>query len=337
MPDPDQPFDRSRQMHPSIWGQQQNLNKHPQERKKPPKWLKYTHWPNPFSNAIKKIDVLACENNWQALVEMWGIGIGAFFWRNLIPSPVEITRKVTMGGYKCGFYFPIEVKSPLDIIWQDGRTSQVLLEISRPATTALFYFWAASTVYDALHTFDTIMLAGEFCDLVGNECLLRNGDLPLPAFLADWEGWAALYEVIYDPKDRYGESGYYIGVSDLGYATVAAFGYFEAGPHICDNVRVSITKSGEEVESVYIGHVGAQEVVKFSLVWSGSLTGSEFFGVFSAGTKTTGGVFLSNMHVDRFTVKGSDEPPPDFSHSTPFPYKGPFMETCWQRYYNNEF
>jgi len=226
---------------------------------------KWSHWPNPLTNMVKKIDVLACENTWQAKVEMWAIGLANFFWTNFIPSPVELTRKVTMGGYKCGFYLPIEVKSPLDIVWKDGRTSQVLLEISRPITTALFYWWAAETAWDALSTFSSLLMKEELCDLDKNEVLLRDGDLLIPGSLHDFDSGAALYEEIYDPDNRYEGAGYFIGEQGFQSVTAHAFGYFDGGPRRMENVVAGFMLNSILVATKSFGTIAAGTIVQFDL------------------------------------------------------------------------
>jgi len=62
----------------------------------------YTHWPSPY-NFQKNIKVLACQDGWVAEIELYATAAGYFFWSNLVPSPVEITRKLFLGSYKCGF------------------------------------------------------------------------------------------------------------------------------------------------------------------------------------------------------------------------------------------
>jgi len=321
---------------PDIWSAQdyENAIKRQQARQKD--WKKYTHWPNPFTALMKSLHITACEHTWQALVEFYGLSALEFFFTTLVPSPVEITRKATMGNYKCGLYFLPKQKSPLDLIWVDGSASRALVEIARPATTAIFYWWAAETAYLALNTTSTLMLAGEFCDLEGNECLLRDGDLPIPGSAHDFEGAAALYEEIYDPNNRYPQLGYFIEFHNVQAASVMAVGYIAAGPSSMSNVSVGIRWNTEEPEWVFLGNVGEEKVVKFSVSSSKQWTGSNFVSVWFKGHRDALAVLPNSIHVDRFTAKCTDASPPDYPNFNAFPFKEPLLKNCWQKYWADE-
>jgi len=321
---------------PDIWSAQdyENAIKRQQARQKD--WKKYTHWPNPFTALMKSLHVTACEHTWQALVEFYGLSALEFFFTTLVPSPVEITRKATMGNYKCGMYFLPKQKSPLDLIWVDGSASRALVEIARPATTAIFYWWAAETAYLALNTTSTLMLAGEFCDLEGNECLLRDGDCPIPGGAHDFLGAAALYEEIYDPKNRYPQLGYFMEFYDVNFASVMAVGYIAAGPATMSNVFVGIGWRDEEPEWQPIGNIAAEGVAKFSVSSTHAVGQSNFAGVWFKGHRDQLAVLPNECHVDRFTGKVGEMGPPDYPNFSHFPFKEPLLKNCWQKYWADE-
>jgi len=157
---------------------------------------KYTHWPNPF-NVLKQMDVLACNPVWIARFEFYLGSAADFFWSNFVPSPVELTRKAFTGGYKCGFYIPLKVKSPIDIIGR-GNTGVIMGEILGPFTTGLFYWWAAQTAFDALNTWSSIINAQEACDEDSNSALMRGGHVSMK-FAS--EGSVPFYQIVYDPNN----------------------------------------------------------------------------------------------------------------------------------------
>jgi len=331
---PDNVIDQILKPHATVYQQQLNQGLYPQERKKPPKWAKYTHWPNPFANAIKSIDVLACEDNWLAMVEFWGIGIGSFLWKNFIPSPVELTRKGITGSYKCGFYMFGDLPSPLDIIWRDKSASRALIGITRPIAEGLFYWWAAETAYAALATWDSLMIAGEFCDLDGNECVLRNGKGPVVGGEGDFNGEPALYSELYDPQNRYPELGSHIEIYDASNVGVFACGQVLTGPRTLTNVVVGIKQEGDWVAEVPLGTLGPETVTDWSTSFATGLSGSSFFSVGIRGHKEELAVLPAEFNVTRFLVKVSDKTIdwPNYNH---FPFKEPLHLSCWQKYYQD--
>jgi len=269
---------------------------------------KFTHWPSPFSNMVKRIDVLACEDHWQARVEMWSIAAAEFFFSNFIPSPVELTRKFVLGSYKCGFYIPLKVKSPLDIIWKDGRTSTYFLELARPITTALFYFWAASTIIEAMQTYTSLIYKDEFCDLAGNECLLRDGHGTFPTGAdADRSGSPALFQVIYDPENRYNGGGGVI-VSGARRVTATAFGYIQSSVSTITNIRLYIRFGGDNYNEVTIPDLLPGEQGLWNVSWSGHIVG-EVFSVFFR-CHVSGALGPANtIYCTRFTVTAAEDIP----------------------------
>jgi len=226
---------------------------------------KYTHWPNPFKGMVKRIDVLACEEIWQAKVAMWGIAFANFFWSSFVPSPVELTRKFVGGAYKCGFYLIPGIPSPIDIVWRDGKASEVLLEASSPFTKALFYWWAAETAWSALSTYTSIIHKQEQCDLTGRETLLAQGIGSFGGGTHHVEGEAGLFNVLRDIYDRYSEAGGHVFVDEPSSCNAIAVGYMVAQGSTLKNVEVAI-KYGEEIGTKqFLGEVGPFEAVPFSV------------------------------------------------------------------------
>jgi len=276
---------------PSIW---ENSLKETKES------VMHGAWPNPFRNMIKRIDVLACEDTWLAMVEMVGLAAVEFFWTHFVPSPVEITRKVALGSYKCGFFSPIKVKSPIDIIWRDGRTSRMLLQIATPVTTGLFYWWAQDTFRDALSTFHSLQIASEMCDEDENETILRDGSAPMqtnPSL-----GSPAFATVMWDPKDRAIENDCIIYEPDPCSGSCYAFGYFESLSATYDNCRVGMRVNGTVQEWVDIGHVEPFEVKPYFVSAWGSGTSLNFQPEFFA-NMTPGGVIRGRFVLTRMIAR----------------------------------
>lgn len=156
----------------------------------------YNRWPNPF-NAIKQIDVLACNPEFLARIEFYGQASMEFFWTNFLPSPLELFRKGATGQFKCGFYHGPKVKSPFDYVSGKG-TGVVIGGIIAPLTTGLFYWWAAATAWDALNTWSSIMNAQANCDADANSAIMRDGH----AFLRTASsGSPVFYIVTHDPNN----------------------------------------------------------------------------------------------------------------------------------------
>lgn len=196
----------------------------------------FKKWPNPFDGQMKDIKVLACQNTWQADVTMYGIGFGNWAWSSFIPSPVEITRKTITGSYKCGFYFKTKFGSPIDVIWKNKNISRMLLEISNPFATALFYMWAGQTFFSFLDTYQSIAYAQLQCGVDHDECLLADGQGEYYAGGAEF-GTPGFYTTLQDPKDMYASPGGAIDTFEHGHLRMDAYGTVYAGsPTVFDCV-----------------------------------------------------------------------------------------------------
>jgi len=175
-----QPVHKKKRQPSSVWEIEQQFNKYSNAISRPvfEPLAKYgldgwTHWPTPM-NFQARITQLACEPTWQAKIEMYATGALWFFWTNVIPSPVEITRKLFLGGYKCGFYIPIRIKSPLNFFIGAGGT-QFLAELAAPITRALWMWWVASSLFSALDIWQTVTMLEDECQTNGFNVLLANG------------------------------------------------------------------------------------------------------------------------------------------------------------------
>jgi len=199
-------------------------------------------WPNPFSNLVADITVLACEGTWQAMFTMYGIAFGNWFWSNFIPSPYEITRKTFTGSYKCGFYSKYKVRSPLDVIWRDGSASRTMGSVLGPATRSLFYLWAGQTLWDALQTWQSLEYAMEMCDWDGNTTTIANSAAPLQ--VGHKAGGPAFGDVIYDPKNRANPSNVMVEVSEECKYQAYWMGYVVSDGHTITNLKAGFTVNG---------------------------------------------------------------------------------------------
>jgi len=291
--------------------------------------MKYTHWPYPNPNYVRSIHLLACEHTWQARITMWRRGAVLFFYQNLIPSPVELTRKFVLGGYKCGFYIPVAVRSPIDQIWRDGTLSKTLAEISGPLTRGLFYWWAAETAWSALNMWSSLIHEGEVCNPDGTECLLRDGNGTWPGVPAHRIGSPGLFTEIYDPRGRYSFGGSHIDIFEASHVSASAFGRLQPFQCTFDNVEVWIRHEGIDGPKTYIGHVGAGEIVSFDCSWGGEM-GIGVVSVMCELDITGNSLFAPSIWCDRFTVKAVP-PEPGSTDGPLWPPEEP-QEPCDELY-----
>jgi len=159
----------------------------------------WSHWPTPM-NFPKRIQTLACEDGWMAEIELWGTAFAWWFWTNIIPSPIEITRKIMLGGYKCGFYSPIRIKSPLTPFIGKGGV-KFLARLAAPFTRLLFYWWIASSIFAALDTWQSVEQAKDDCPEWDWACIIERG-VNQPNVAGYYAG--ASWTVTYDPDNLYG-------------------------------------------------------------------------------------------------------------------------------------
>jgi len=218
----------------------------------------WSHWPTPY-NFQTKITQLACEPTWQAKIELYATGFAWWFWTNIVPSPVEITRKVLLDSYKCGFYLPIKVKSPLQFFIGKGGVT-FLAELARPITTFAFYWWVASSIFAALDTYHTVQILEEECQTQGFACLLGPTGA---AFFTN-----GIYEgpgmpVISDPFGRHvTASGVHVHNTVWDYNL---FGSYHTGGNTFDRISISIMVGAQELSTIELSGAPSTELINFSI------------------------------------------------------------------------
>jgi len=266
----------------------------------------WPHWPNPFP-AIKEMNVLACEDTWQAEVTFYVYTIGSWFFSSFVPSPTELTRKFVTGSYKCGFYLDVPLKSPLDVIWKDAKIGKALLGFVGPVNTAIFYFWMAQTFFSTLDAFQTMYFRGELCGATRDETLLSDGDAPIVGGGAG-SGAAVFYNVLWDPQHRYGPPGSSIIYLD-GPLNVYAYGHVAAGAAGITSVRVYLYTVNGELAQQDLGAIPPLKAVSFRLVFqSGNVDASAVAVGFDIVQPPQPPLDPSHVHVTRFTLTQHDQP-----------------------------
>jgi len=267
----------------------------------------WSHWPNPFG-WIDEILMMACEDDIWIKVKMYGMLAGSFFFSNFVPSPVEISRKLVTGAYKCGFYLPIKAKSPLDLIWTDGRTSAVLRGKISPVTTGAFYFWAASTAFAAMDTWHTIQIALAKCDAVGNECVLIDGENFYPG--TDPAGSPGFYTEVYDPEDRYQSPGGSVrfekgALSVFVHGTIVVTGNHVTGGY------VTLWPTHLNAPVITVPEMDGSGVFKFAVEFNGIATQAGDVQCYASLLQQNGSPFGTLLSVQSFIVNNK---PIDTTH-----------------------
>lgn len=267
----------------------------------------WTHWPNPFG-FYEDILVMACEDDFWIRVKMYGMLAGAFFMSNLLPSPVEISRKLVSGSYKCGFYLPgVKAKSPLDLIWTDGKASAVLRGTVSPVTTGLFYMWAASTAWEFMSTWGAVPVAIAKCNADGNECVLVGGEANF--LFDDMEGAPGSYTEVYDPQGRYTPPGGSVAFN-AGSLSLFAHGFCGSLGRIIDDISFQFFPSSLGAPEISIGPIDALGRRAWSLEWTGSpdSDGAAFINVHIQQHGTS--IAPSFVIVESFIVNNKPQPVP---------------------------
>jgi len=265
---------------------------------------------------VKNVSVLACSDKMLIKVEMWTMVLGRWWFSNFIPSPVEITRKLVSGGYKCGFFLPIKVRSPLDIIWSDGAAAQAVLEMSRPVTTALFAMWATTTIFEGLDIAHTLFLAMQSCDDEANTAVMKEGAAYFPS--NEQVGTAVFYTTTWDPNGlcdhNPGDIRYPIGNVQVG-----AIGFVTNTGSNIEELDISLDTNGVLYDHKPLSAPAIGERVAFNL--------SAEFNADSAGAvtirmhiKQSGqGAFSVQLQVTRFYLHFGPRQPviPNSNHLVP--------------------
>ncbi len=204
----------------------------------------FNHWPNPF-NFVKRINVLVCnQDTWIAEVEHAAILGAYFFWTNVIPSPRELERKAFTGGYRCGFYLDIGIKSPIEILFGEG-TGRMILEIAHPFATGLFYFWAAGAIMDAFAIWETVLFPQLVCEPPTGTAARKNDIASLTP--GDNHGIPGLGEQVYNPLGLAEDNHPIMNFPPGGQSCFCAW-LFNAGASGLTNIQ-----TGWQVNGVVVG------------------------------------------------------------------------------------
>lgn len=215
----------------------------------------FNHWPNPV-NWVVNIDVLMCNQDyWLARIELAFATAADFFWTNLVPSPRELERKFLLGGYRCGFYVNIKVKSPMRIVAGKGA-STVIVEIVQPFTKFLFYWWAQQTILESIAAWMTVLYPELYC--VENVGKVYNQNSNAPIVTGTTAGTTAFPTHTYDPFHLALplEEGATLGA---GPAKVTAAWFFTVGNVPIDSIKTGWTVNGiqQDIQDLPGGGLGS--------------------------------------------------------------------------------
>jgi len=155
----------------------------------------FYRWPNPF-NAIKQVDVMACNPEFWVRVEFYAKVAAEFWWTNFVPSPIEITRRWVLGKFKCGAKAKTNGRGKMDIL-PFRNTRVTVAGIASPVLRGLFYWWAANTAWAALDTWSSILNAQANCDADMNMAIIRDGHASIAGI---GQGSPAFGQVTWDPN-----------------------------------------------------------------------------------------------------------------------------------------
>jgi len=268
----------------------------------------YKKWPDPFKNAPTEIRVLACQHTFQAKIKMYGLGFGAWAWSAFVPQPTEIVRKTLTGSYKCGFYFGLKFKSPLNFVIEESGVA-AFAEMVRPVVTGLFYIWAADTLFSLLDQWQSMVYAMEMCDVIGGECLLAEGSGSL--YFESGQGSPGFYDVLYDHPQHYSWPGGDVEWHEPKYVAADAMGHILAGSGIVHNIRVFFARGSIEPipgsEIWESGPMNPGDVATFSISFGG-LQNPGTLQIVVDYSQTHTGLQHSTILVQRWTTSFRDAP-----------------------------
>jgi len=242
--------------------------------------LHFNHWPNPVS-WIFNIDVLICnQDTWLALIELETALTLDWFWTNVVPSPRELERKALLGGYRCGFYIDVKVKSPAEVVF--GKDSTLLIvEIAKPFVTGLFWLWAVAGTLEAITYTETLIYPFLFCVPEKGICLTANGTAPIGQ--GHITGTTAFPTIMYDPFGICSPLSN-VFTHGIGDYDITFTWFIESGTVPLDNVKTGWTIDGFNQIKTVVGHMD---------------TGQEHAGVDRfTGTFTQAGAFSPYFEAD---------------------------------------
>jgi len=271
------------------------------------KW--YKKWPDPTKNWAKDMQILACQHTVQSKAQFFTLGAMVFFWTTAVPQPNEIIRKTVTGGYKCGFYFGMKFPSPLEL-FLDTKTVTAFGEMLRPATTALWFMWAAGSAWDALAQWQQMMGMFEACEDLHGECLLKGGIGEL--YSDDPEGSPGFYTAIYDPYHHYSSPGGAITLTVPKGIQMDAWGTFSTGGTTVNWAEIYFIKGGNVPipgsQVVRFDNLPPGSVESWSLAYSGQQNPGAF-SIYIRADQDGVGLQHSKIDVERWTITTWDGPP----------------------------
>lgn len=240
---------------------------------------KYTRWNDPFKGGIDKFSQVACEGEILAIMEGVGLQFGSYFFTTFVPSPVEIARKTLLGGYRCGFYLGVKVKSPLDIIWRNGEGTKILARIASPFTRALFWAWGTQAIWDGLSTWQSLLYMMYACEGDGQTCICADGAAPINQE-GPGSGSMPFGGDVFDPNDWHQGLSGVIHVPALSNTTANAFLDITAAGASISGLVVTLklreTHSDTSGNS-WSGSISDGNQVSFHLASSGTVAGPDFW------------------------------------------------------------
>jgi len=265
MPGPrDDPFTKPKDQLGSIW----NTVNHGLTKAANP--LGFPQWPNPV-NWLVDMEKLACQTTWQAWLKFALGALGSYAWTTLVPNPNEIVRKLVSGSYRCGFYFTPGFKSPMTLFIDEGGV-EMFAEITRPFTTALFYWWLASSALGALSVFSTVLHKEDECPEEDTACQLRDAHAVL-----NWgthETPPGLFTVLADPLHMDPGGTNHVLVPTGDYTASVAF-ELQSNFKQVDQLAVIIRQDGVEVARKTLVAPAAEPTVIGVFRYQGHVSGVE--------------------------------------------------------------
>lgn len=219
----------------------------------------FNHWPSPF-NFVKRINVLVCnQDTWIAEIELAFTMAAYFFWTNVVPSPRELERKSFTGGYRCGFYIDVGVKSPVEILFGEG-TARMIAEIASPFAQGLFWFWAEGALLDVFAMWETLLYPQLVCDPPTGTAARKNDIAEIPP--GHTTGVPGLGTEVYNHLHLAEDNHPIMNFPPGGQSCFCAW-LFNAGPSGLTNVKTGWQVNGVVQDLVDHGNVipGAQKQV----------------------------------------------------------------------------
>lgn len=227
----------------------------------------WKRWPTPFGWTTDVKTIICNENMWMGEIGTVGAVVGALFWTDFIPSPVEIERKTVTGSYKCGFYLLPKQKGLVEVLFGKG-TQRVVARVQRPFTTGLFYMWAADTAFDAMAAWTMLIHKKLFCAIPEGDCLLMGGfgtfgggniTGGIPNSTVEYEHWP-------DMGDTHNQIRMGAGDYELTGGVLVS-----SGNHTLNDFRAGFLVGSEFIVTDYFSSIAPFQTVEILMKLSGTL------------------------------------------------------------------